>query len=60
MSLECHPFALLDAITSETDSLLYRMTDRQLRGILKRVFAQRGVGSGEWGVGIVGNDMADD
>jgi hypothetical protein len=53
MSLECHPFALLDAITSEADSLLYRMTDRQLRGILKRVFGQRGVGS-------VGNDMADD
>jgi hypothetical protein len=53
MSLECHPFALLYAVMREAASLLYRMTDMRLRGILKRVFAQRGVG-------IVGNDMADD
>jgi hypothetical protein len=38
---------------SEANSLLYRMTDMQLQGILKRVFAQRGVGIG-------GNDMAED
>jgi hypothetical protein len=53
MSSECHPFALLDAVMGESDSLLYRLLDMQLDGILKRVFAQRGVG-------IVGNDMADD
>jgi hypothetical protein len=53
MSLECHPFALLHAVMSEADSLLYRMTGMQLRGILKMVFAQRGAE-------IVGNNMADD
>jgi hypothetical protein len=58
MSLECHPFALLDAVMIEAASLPYRIIAVSNQGYWARLNPHEDIRAA--GVRIVGNDMADD